>query len=435
MVERRRLSMQSVQASVGRTMQRAHRPDYQVLLFTGLLMLLGLIIMYAIGPQRAQMLNAAAGKTIYSDNYFVIKQSMSLIMALGLMVTLIFLPLRLLKRYAGVILVTGLVICGLLFIFGKMHVGIAQCSLGACRWINLGPLGSFQPAEFLKFGVMIFLARFLAEQIRQGTLNDWQQSIQPMLVVAGVSLGIVIVLQNDMGTGIALASIIACMLMVAGINRQNGTRILIGVLVLGILAIVLAPHRIERVVTFFQGDKGNSSQDALDANYQINHAKMAIGSGGLMGVGIGNSIEASGYLPEAINDSLFAILGETFGFLGLVVIIGILGALLFRVLQIADRMLDPWMKLIAAGVFGWLMAHTVLNIASMIGIFPLTGITLPLLSFGGTSMLFVAAAIGLVFHISRYTSHERIVKEQSHAGIGRGRGIGRTRDAGRRRTE
>lgn len=418
------------------TTQRAHRPDYQLLLYAGLLMLLGLIIMYSIGPQRAQLLNSAVGKDIYSDTYFVSKQLVSLAIALTIMITLIFLPLRLLKQYAGVVLLSGLVLCGLLFVFGSLHVSsIAQCTNGACRWINLGPLGSFQPAELLKFGILIFLARFIAERIRAGTLNDWKESLQPLLIIAGFALFVVIVVQKDMGTGIALASIIASMLFMAGLNWKIGLKILLAALLLGVVLIFTASHRIERVLTFIQGDKGSSSQNALDADYQIRHAKIAIGTGGLTGVGIGNSIEATGYLPEAINDSLFAILGETFGFVGLTVIIIILAALLMRTLRVADRVLDPWMRLVAAGVFGWLAAHTILNIASMVGIFPLTGITLPLLSFGGTSMLFIAAAIGLVFHISRYTSHETIVKENAYADSSRGRGIGWTRDTGRRRTE
>lgn len=418
--------------------QRSHRPDYQILLYTGLLMLLGLIVMYAIGPQRAQVLNAAAGDALYGSSYFVIKQFVSILLALAVMAVLVFVPLWLLRRYAGTILVVGLGLSAALLLFGNLlHVdALVQCTNGACRWINLGPFGSFQPAELLKFGSLIFVARLLAEQIQRGTLNDWRESLQPILIVVGVVVGVVVIIQQDMGTGIALSSIIASMFVAAGLDRSVGTKLLIGALVLGACMIIIAPHRVERVLTFFQGDSvaSNSNDSSLDENYQIRHAKIAIGSGGLTGVGIGNSVEATGYLPEAINDSLFAILGEMFGFVGLLVLIVIFAALLMRILRVSDLVLDPWMRLVAAGVFGWLAAHIVLNIASMIGIFPLTGITLPLLSFGGTSMLFISAAIGLVFHISRYTSHERYVKEEaSHADFSRGRRVGRTRDAGNRR--
>ena len=169
-----------------------------------------------------------------------------------------------------------------------------------------------------------------------------------------------------------------------------------------------------------------------DANYHIKPAKIAIGSGGFMGVGIGNSVQATGYLPEAINDSVFAILGEIFGFVGLVIILLLFSALLLRLLNISDHLASPWMKLVAAGIFGWLAAHVILNVAAMIGVFPLTGVTLPLLSFGGTSMIFIAGALGLAFQLSRYTAHGSINKEMNYEDISSRRGVGRTRYAGRR---
>ncbi|NYS36682.1 FtsW/RodA/SpoVE family cell cycle protein, partial [Streptococcus danieliae] len=127
--------------------------------------------------------------------------------------------------------------------------------------------------------------------------------------------------------------------------------------------------------------------------YHIEHAKIAIGSGGFTGVGIGNSVQATGYLPEVVNDSVFAVMGETFGFVGLVSILGLFFALLMRVLKTADHLPNITMRLIVAGVFGWIGAHVMLNIAAMTGLIPLTGITLPLLSFGGTNMVFVAGAL------------------------------------------
>ena len=427
----------SAQNVVSVAKQRAHRPDYQLLLFMGLLMLLGLIIMYAIGPQRAQVLNAAAGKDTYGPTYFVIKQFTSLLFAGIAFAAAVFVPLEVIKRYAAKFLIAGLVASAILFVFGNLlHVNaIAQCSLGACRWINLGPLGTFQPSELLKLGILVFGARFLSAQIRAGKVNDWQESLGPFLAVTGLLLLIVVVIQKDLGTGIALGAIALTMLFIAGINRQTGLKLGIGILILGTLAIVAEPHRLERISTFFQGDSTDSTQAALDENYQIRHAKIAIGTGGLLGVGIGNSVEATGYLPEAINDSLFAILGETFGFIGLVVIIALFTGLLLRIVRIGDRLSDPWLRLLAVGVFGWVAAHVVLNIASMIGVFPLTGITLPLLSFGGTSMLFIAAGLGIVFQASRYTSHRSTIMEAAYANTSSGRGLGRTRDAGRRRTQ
>ena len=307
--------------------------------------------------------------------------------------------------------------------------GIVEGTNGAVRWIELGPLGSVQPAEILKFGVLLYLAVFLAVRMKEGKINNLKETLMPVAVIASSALLFVIVIQKDLGTGMSLTAIVATMLFVAGINRKIIFGLLGILIVAGSFLIFTSPHRIERVVTYLQGDS-TTTGDA-DA-YHIQHAKIAIGSGGLFGVGIGDSVQASGYLPEAINDSIFAIIGETFGFIGTVALLALFVALLMRLLSVMDHMVDLRLKLLAAGVFGWLGAHVILNIAAMIGIFPLTGITLPLLSYGGTSMIFMAAALGLVYQLSKYTVHSSRIKEATNENSRRGRGVGRTRHAGRR---
>lgn len=399
----------------------------------GLLMLLGLIIMYAIGPQRANVLNNAYNTDYYTSTYFFVKQSVSLLLALATFGVLAAVPYRYVQRYAKKVLITGFVACIILAFAGAVHLGIAQCSLGACRWFSLGPLGSLQPAEILKFGLVVFMASFLSLRMRRGLINDYDKTLFPFLFIAGTALLLIVVVQRDLGTGISMASILASMLIVGGIDKRVGGMLLIGALVVGLILIFMAPHRRERVVTFLRGDKTSAKVDD-GSNYHIEHAKIAIGSGGLLGVGIGNSVQATGYLPEAINDSVFAIMGETFGFVGLTVILLLFTALLMRLLKATDHLQDPWMRLVVAGVFGWLAAHVILNVASMIGVAPLTGITLPLLSFGGTSMIFIAGALGLAYQLSRYTVHGPISKETQNENLSSRRGVGRTRYAGRRST-
>ncbi len=381
---------------------RRHRPDYQILLYMGLLMMLGLITMYAIGPQRANVLNNAYGTDFYGSTYFFVKQTISLVLALVAFAVAAMLPYNVLQKYAGKIVAAGFAACALLVFFGNIiHVeAIAQCSLGACRWFSLGPLGSIQPAEFLKFGLLIFAAGFLGARAKQGLVNDRTQTLVPLGVLTAIALIFIIGLQKDMGTGITLVAMLVAMLIMAGLKLRIGLAIAGVLLLVGVMFIVIAPHRLERVATFLSGDSG-SVDDA--GAYHITHAKIAIGSGGFAGVGIGNSVQATGYLPEAINDSVFAIMGETFGFVGLVAILSLFTALLLRLLKIADHLVDIRLRLIVTGVFGWLGAHVMLNVGAMIGIFPLTGITLPLLSFGGTSMVFIAAGLGLAFQLSRYT--------------------------------
>ena len=166
----------------------------------------------------------------------------------------------------------------------------------------------------------------------------------------------------------------------------------------GVISIVAFPHRMERILTF-------GAEDSSDA-YHIENALIAIGTGGLFGVGVGNSVQATGYLPESINDSVFAVMGETFGFVGLVAVVGCFTLLLLRLLRTARYLPDDRESLVVVGIFAWATAHVVINIASMTGLIPLTGITLPLLSYGGTSMLLMAAALGLALQLSCYTARE-----------------------------
>ncbi|MBI3889842.1 FtsW/RodA/SpoVE family cell cycle protein, partial [Candidatus Saccharibacteria bacterium] len=259
------------------------------------------------------------------------------------------------------------------------------------------------------------------------------KTLIPLGIIMAIATVFVIGFQRDMGTGIVLVAILASMLLMAGTSIRTGLTLLLLAGAVGILFIAIAPHRIDRVTTFFSGDSGQIDDQS---NYHIEHAKLAIGTGSWFGVGIGNSVQATGYLPEAINDSVFAIMGETFGFVGLISILFLFTALLLRLLKVADHLIDMRLKLLVVGVFGWLAAHVILNVAAMIGIFPLTGITLPLLSFGGTSMIFIAAALGLAFQLSRYTAFGSKLESNRYEetfNTSSRRGVGRTRHTGRRR--
>ena len=407
---------------------RKHHGDRLIVVFTAMLMLIGLLVIYAIGPQRANLMNSVFGFE-YSEGYFFWKQLLSLGLAMVAFWGASLVPYSWVLKHGSKVLWAGFIACALLAIGG--WTGMVAGTNGAVRWIDLGPLGSVQPAEILKFGILLYLAVFLAVRAKEGKINELKETLIPVGIISAVALLFVIVIQKDLGTGMSLTAIVAVMLYVAGINRKIIFGLFGILMVAGLLLIFTAPHRIERVITYLQGDS-TSTEDA-DA-YHIQHAKIAIGSGGVFGVGIGDSVQASGYLPEAINDSIFAIIGETFGFIGTVALIALFVALLMRLLGVMDHMVDLRLKLLAAGVFGWLGAHVILNIAAMIGIFPLTGITLPLLSYGGTSMIFMAAALGLVFQLSKYTVHSSRIKEATDENSRRGRGVGRTRYAGRRST-
>lgn len=414
--------------AAGEEVVRKHHPDRLILVFTLILMLIGLLMMYAIGPQRANLLNSVFGFE-YSDTYFFIKQLTSFALAAVAFGIMAALPYEFILKHGSKILWAGFIGCALLAIAGWANLGIAEATNGATRWFNLGPIGSLQPAEILKFGILLYLATFLGVRAKEGKLNDLHATLIPVAAISGLALLFVIVIQKDMGTGIALASIVLSMLFVAGLNRRILAGLFALVVVSGLVLIFTSPHRVDRVLTFLQGDNTSTSDAGA---YHIQHAKIAIGSGGLFGVGIGKSVQASGYLPEAINDSIFAILGETFGFIGLVALIALFVALLMRLLSVMDFLVDLRLKLLAAGVFGWFGSHVILNIAAMIGIFPLTGITLPLLSYGGTSMIFMTAALGLIYQLSRYTIHPSRIKEANDEDSSSRRRVGRARHTSRR---
>ena len=408
-------------------MVRRHRPDYKIVVYMGLLMLLGLIIMYAIGPQRANVLNNAYGSN-YSDTYFFVKQAISLGLSLAAFIFMAFIPYKLVIKHSGKLLLFGLVACALLAVASWAGLSIAQPSLGATRWFNLGSLGSLQPSEILKFAILLFIACFYGSKLKQGKQNDFRETLIPIAIVTGIAMLFVVVIQKDLGTGISLLGIIMTILFVGCINKRNIGFVVLALLAVGVMFVLSEPHRIERVQTFLRGDDTSVSDSD---SYHIEQARLAIGSGGLFGVGIGNSVQSTGYLPEATNDSVFAIMGETFGFVGLVVILGLFTALMYRLLRQIDYQIDERLRLIIAGTFGWLCSHVILNVASMTGLIPLTGITLPLLSFGGTSMLFFSAALGLVFQLSRYSVYSSNVKENQYENPSSRRGIGRSRYAGR----
>lgn len=404
---------------------RRHRPDYQLVLFMGLLLLIGLVVLFAISPYQVERINLDGGQL--DQAHFMQRQIMYLAAGLGAFTLAAFIPVTFWVKNASKILILGLAACLLLSFLGLfIKSGIVYESGGAVRWFNLG-IASFQPAELLKFGVMLFGAVFLGRKIQQNKLNNVSESLVPYAIVLGLASLFIIVFQKDMGTGITMLGTAATMLFLGGLNKKLIVTTLVAGAGAALLLIVTSPHRIARVTTFL-----NSSDTSDAANYHINQAAIALGSGGFAGRGLGESIQAFGYLPEALNDSIFAVLGETFGMVGLVVIMAIFTAMILRLLRIFERMPDPTLRMIVAGVTGLLMTHVLVNIGAMTGIFPLTGVTLPFLSFGGTSLLFTMLSLGIAFHISRYTVYKKEGAQEDESSL-RGRGVRRSRYASSRR--
>ena len=386
---------------------RKHKSDLVILFATLGLMVLGLIVIYAIGPMRANVLNNAYGAN-YDANYFFIGQLRSVAISLAaFFLSFKVIPYKYVKKFAKPIIIVALSLSTLLWVLSLAGSSLAKCELGECRWFNLGFM-SFQPAELLKLALVIYLADFLARKKEEGTIGQFREFWLPLIIVAGASLFFVVIAQGDLGTGVAIMAIIFGTLLVAGVPAKQYLIMLAVVFTVAIGAVATSSHRMERIYAWLDTIQG---AEVTDSTYHIENAMLAIGTGGFFGVGIGNSVQATGYLPESINDSVFAIMGETFGFVGLFAIIAVFGALLIRMLKVADHTAPPDQRILVVGVFSWTLAQVAVNIMAMTGLVPVTGITLPLLSYGGTSMLFIAFALGLVLQISCYTSREGINHE------------------------
>ncbi len=407
-------------------MNRKHKSDLVILFATLGLMALGLIVIYAIGPMRANVLNNAYGAS-YDPNYFFWGQLRSVALSLvAFFAAFKWIPAKYIKKFAKPLMIVALAASGLLWILSLAHSSLVKCELGECRWFNLGGL-SVQPAEFLKLTLVFYLADFLSRKKEEDKIGDFKEFWLPLIVIGGLSLFLVVIAQGDLGTGVALISIILGMLLVSGISMKQYLIMLAIIIVGAVGAVATSSHRMERVDAWVATLTGGESSDST---YHVDNAMLAIGVGGLFGVGIGNSVQATGYLPESINDSVFAIMGETFGFVGLFLIIAVFAALLLRMLGVAEHTEDNENRLIVVGIFAWTLAQVVVNIMAMTSLVPVTGITLPLLSYGGTSMIFIAFALGLVCQFSCYTSRE---VSPNHENISSGRRLRGTYHSSRRR--
>jgi cell division protein FtsW len=365
--------------------KRRHRPDYMLVVLSICLLIIGLVVIYSISPGLAVARNV-------SDNYYVNKQFMAIglgIVTFGIMSVV---PLEYWRR-AKIPLIVGAALATVIALGTPISPDYP-----AHRWIRFAGL-SFQSVELIKFAIIFVLGAFLVDRIRRQEINDMQKTLKPLLFVL-LGLGIVVAkLQSDLGSTMVMMVMMAAMCYVAGLPLRKialfGGIILIG----GILAISTTAYRRDRLLTFLHPER-----DCQSTGYQACQALIAVGSGGVIGKGLGQSVQAYGYLPEAANDSIFAIYAEKFGFLGVAVLVGLFMALFTRLKNIMERAPDTYSRLVVAGVLAWLSTQAIINIGAMLGLLPLKGITLPFVSYGGTSIIFVTAAIGLVYNISRYTT-------------------------------
>lgn len=373
-------------AFVDSTGQRRHRPDYILLLLSVVLLVVGLIVVYAISP------GLTAQKDV-GENYYVTKQLVTILLGIGSFAVVSQIPLNFWRK-AG----PGLVAVASVATLVALILPVSA-DYPAHRWVRFGDQ-SFQSVELVKFALIICLAGFLADRARQRAIADYKKTVQPLLVVLGIMGVVVAGAQRDLGSTGVLVVIMAAMAFVAGLPMKRVVQIGAIVTIGLVLSVVSFGYRRDRISTYL-----NPEQDCQNAGYQACQALIAVGSGGIAGKGLGHGAQAYGYLPEASNDSIFAIMAEKFGFIGSALLLALFAGLFSRIKNILERAPDSFSRFTVAGILAWLSTQTLINIGAMIGLLPLKGITLPFISAGGTSVLFVTAAIGLVFQVSRYTTY------------------------------
>ncbi len=374
------------------TPMRGHRGDYILALAVFILLAFGLIMMYNINPALSQKL---LGRV--DSGYYFRGQMVNI--AVGMMVWTVATSIFY-QRWREFAL--PLLIMAILAIVALMVPALSFSKNGATRWLSFGPL-SFQPAELLKIALVVYLAAWFER--RGDDVRSFWDGVVPFSIMLAVASFVVVVFQRDMGTMMVLALAAIGMFYVAGIKIRHLLGILTAGFLVGVVAIAAFPHRMERFLTFL-----DPSKDASGSGYHISQALIGLGSGGLLGLGLGKSIQIYGYLPEASNDSIFAVIGEEFGLIGAMIILTLFGVVVWRGIHIAQHAPDIFGRLTATGITLIIMFQAFINIAAMLSLVPLTGIPLPFISYGGSSLVIMLFAAGLLFNISKYT-----IQEEAHA--------------------
>ena len=271
--------------------------------------------------------------------------------------------------------------------------GIGTIRNGSRSWFGLGGFG-IQPSEFTKLGMIIFTSKYLSHN--EKVLKNIKTGVFPILGVLLLIFGL-IMLQPDFGTGVIIVISIIVLLFISGVNMSFFIKLgFLGLLGVAGL-IIVAPYRMKRIISFL-----NPWSDPLGSGFQIIQSLYAIGPGGLLGLGLGNSIQKHFYLPEPQTDFIFAIISEEFGFLGILIVASLFILIIARGFHISIHCEDKFGKYLAFGITFQLAFQTLLNLMVVVGLIPVTGVTLPFLSYGGSSLLITMVSMGILLNISKY---------------------------------
>ena len=362
-----------------------HQPDFIFLGALFLICFLGLLMLSsASSVQSFQQ---------HGSSYYFVKRQFFRGLLPGLLLFFIFsrLNLNFLKKYSFWFLIGSLVLLVAVFIPG---LGVASGQTKS--WLKFGAL-SFQPSEILKLSFIIYLAAWLENKSHSLEMKNLRYTLLPFLFLLGV-ITLLIMAQPDLGTFLIIMAIAGIVYFAANAPWRHLVGILGAFLIIVFLAVQIAPYRLSRITTFL-----NPAIDPQGTGYQIQQAKLAIGSGGLFGLGIGKSRQKFNYLPEVKGDSIFAVIAEEMGFIFSLLLLLLFLTIMLRGFKIARASPDNFSSLLAIGIIGWFSFQAFINIGAMVGALPLTGIPLPFISYGGTALTISLVAGGILTKISKQT--------------------------------
>lgn len=312
--------------------------------------------------------------------YFIRQQLISAVIGSIFLVFFIFLDYHRLEKYALPLLIISVFLLLLVFV-----PGLGVLAGGAHRWLKFGGF-TIQPAEIIKLASIIYLASIFQKKVQT----------KKFIVLLGIVSVIVGVFQKDLGSALVYSFIALTLYFIAGAPVIH----FIGLLFAGMVGvagfIITAPYRIQRVLAFI-----DPFADPKGYTYHIAQVLIAIGSGGLLGLGIGQSRQKFSYIPEVTTDSIFSVIGEEFGFIGCLFLIALIYILIFRSFKNSEQAPDRFGKLLAVGITIWLGSQTVVNLSAMVSLLPLTGVPLPFISYGGSALIANLVAVGILLNISR----------------------------------
>lgn len=374
-------------------LEKINPPDMVFVVLFTIVVVFGIVMLSSV--------STAIAYERFGDSLYYLKHQLFYGFIPGVIICTVisFLDYRIWKKFAFPLYLASIGLLLAVFI-----PGLGATFGGSRSWIGLGGL-TFQPAEVVKFSFILYLSAWL-NQRNQKTIKDFSGGFMPFLTSLGIVM-FLILLQPDVGTMSVIVMIALMIYFVAGADLKHlfgfGAA---GVVALGVL-IKAAPYRAARFMVFMHPEL-----DPQGIGYHINQALLAIGSGGLVGLGFGHSRQKHLYLPEVIGDSIFAIIAEELGFIVVVVILALFLAMMIRGYQIAQRSTDNFAKYVITGVISWVGFQTFINIAAMVGLVPITGLPLPFVSYGSSSLLALFGAMGIVINMSRFASQPTTQKSK-----------------------